>query len=91
MKGDGIMNIEQARRKAWQGERLNFADAMALYEDNDLLFLAECARQAKERQKDVGRCVKSPKWLQRLEEGVSKRSRASEGVKHQRKPTQAHG
>ena len=48
-------------------------------------------RQAKERQKDVGRCVKSPKWLQRLEEGVSKRSRASEGVKHQRKPTQAHG
>lgn len=44
------MNIEQARRKAWQGERLNFADAMALYEDNDLLFLAKCARQAKERQ-----------------------------------------
>lgn len=32
-----------------EGERLSLSDAMALYEDNDLLFLAEAARRAKER------------------------------------------
>lgn len=42
--------IEAARAKAAAGERLTFADAQALYEENDLLFLAECARRAKERK-----------------------------------------
>ena len=41
--------LESARRKAEQGERLNLADALALYEENDLLFLADVARRAKER------------------------------------------
>ena len=39
--------IAVARAKAQQGERLTLQDALALYEDNDLLFLAECARKLK--------------------------------------------
>ena len=42
--------IETARGKAARGERLSLEDALALYEDNDLLFLAECARRMKERK-----------------------------------------
>ena len=41
--------ILAAREKAEQGARLTVDDALALYEDNDLLFLGSCARQAKER------------------------------------------
>ena len=41
--------LETARRKAELGERLSLADALALYEENDLLFLADAARRAKER------------------------------------------
>lgn len=44
------MVIERAREKAERGDRLSLTDALALYEDNDLLFLAECARKAKERK-----------------------------------------
>ena len=40
--------IKLARIKAAAGERLTLADALALYEDNDLLFLAKCARRMKE-------------------------------------------
>ena len=43
-------NIRAAREKAVRGERLELADALALYQDNDLLFLAECARSMKERK-----------------------------------------
>ena len=42
--------IAAARAKAQQGDRLTLQDALALYEDNDLLFLAECARKLKERK-----------------------------------------
>ena len=42
--------INKARRKAEQGLRLDLDEAMALYEDNDLLFLAECARRMKEKK-----------------------------------------
>jgi len=42
--------VEAARHKAEMGQRLTKEDALALYEDNDLLFLARCARAAKERQ-----------------------------------------
>ena len=45
-----MTSIDQARARAEAGERLSLADALALYEDNDLLFLAKCARAAKERQ-----------------------------------------
>ncbi len=41
--------IAAARQKAVEGGRLSIDDALALYEDNDLLFLADCARRAKER------------------------------------------
>ena len=41
--------ITAARQKAAEGKRLSIDDALALYEDNDLLFLADCARRAKER------------------------------------------
>lgn len=44
------MEIQTAREKAMAGERLSLADAMALYEENDLLFLADAARRAKERK-----------------------------------------
>lgn len=40
--------IKLAREKAFNGERLSLEDALALYEDNDLLFLADCARRAKD-------------------------------------------
>ncbi|SFT86663.1 aminodeoxyfutalosine synthase [Selenomonas sp. GACV-9] len=43
-------NIAAARAKAERGERLSLADALALYEDNDILFLAACARKAKEKK-----------------------------------------
>ena len=42
--------IKQARAKAEAGERLTLSDALALYEDNDLLFLAACARKMKEKK-----------------------------------------
>ncbi len=48
------MNIKNdlnvARNKAYLGERLTLKDALLLYENNDLLFLAECARKQKERK-----------------------------------------
>ncbi|MBE6074544.1 MAG: aminofutalosine synthase MqnE [Selenomonas ruminantium] len=43
-------NIVAARAKAERGERLSLEDALALYEDNDILFLAACARKAKEKK-----------------------------------------
>ena len=42
--------ILQAREKANAGLRLNLQEALALYEDNDLLFLADCARRMKEKK-----------------------------------------
>lgn len=45
-----MTSIDEARARAEAGERLSLADALALYEDNDLLFLAKCARAAKERK-----------------------------------------
>ena len=39
-----------ARKKAALGERLTKEEAIELYEDNDLLYLAECARTMKERK-----------------------------------------
>ena len=50
--GDKVTDRKQiaaARKKAAEGGRLSIDDALALYEDNDLLFLADCARRAKER------------------------------------------
>lgn len=44
-----MTTIERARARAEAGERLSLEDALALYEENDLLFLAACARAAKER------------------------------------------
>ena len=41
--------LTTAREKIERGERIDFAEALALYKDNDLLFLAACARKAKER------------------------------------------
>ena len=45
-----MKQIEAARARAAAGERLSLEDALALYKDNDLLFLADCARKAKERK-----------------------------------------
>ena len=42
--------INIARDKAVGGERLTKEEAIELYEDNDLLYLAECARAMKERK-----------------------------------------
>ena len=43
------MNVlELAKEKISSGERLNFDEILALYEDNDLLYLAESARRVKE-------------------------------------------
>ena len=42
--------IKISRKKALRGERLTREDAINLYNDNDLLFLAECARNLKERK-----------------------------------------
>ena len=39
-----------ARKRAAEGQRLSLADALLLYEDNDLLSLAAWARAAKERK-----------------------------------------
>ena len=50
-----MKQIEAARARAAAGERLSLEDALALYKDNDLLFLADCARKAKERKS--GHCV----------------------------------
>ena len=43
------MNIlKKAKGKVFSGERLNFDEILALYEDNDLLYLAKAARRVKE-------------------------------------------
>ena len=55
--------ILQAREKANAGLRLNLQEALALYEDNDLLFLADCARRMKEKKSGRERkeqCMKEP-------------------------------
>ena len=45
------MNIlNRVKEKISSGGRLNFDDALALYEDNDILYLAENARRVKERK-----------------------------------------
>lgn len=41
--------LTTAKEKIERGKRIDFAEALALYKDNDLLFLAACARKAKER------------------------------------------
>ncbi len=41
-----ILNV--AKEKIYSGGRLNFDEAVALYEDNDILYLAENARRVKE-------------------------------------------
>ena len=41
-------NLDSAKEKISSGERLNFDEILALYEDNDLLYLAESARRVKE-------------------------------------------
>ena len=43
-------DINIAKEKAARGERLTKEDACFLYEDNDLLYLAKCARAMKERK-----------------------------------------
>ena len=45
-----MTTIAAARAKAETGERLSLADAMTLYQENDLLFLAACARRMKEKK-----------------------------------------
>ena len=40
--------LSKAKSKISSGERLNFDEIFALYEDNDLLYLAESARRVKE-------------------------------------------
>ena len=45
-----IPALERARHRAEHGERLTVADALALYEENDLPSLAAWARAAKERK-----------------------------------------
>lgn len=40
--------LNSAKKKISSGERLNFDEIIALYEDNDLLYLAESARRVKE-------------------------------------------
>jgi len=42
--------LASAREKISAGERLDAAEILALYEDNDLLYLAESARRVKERK-----------------------------------------
>ncbi len=42
--------LSEAKEKAIAGERLNFNEILTLYHENDLLFLAKAARQAKERK-----------------------------------------
>lgn len=43
-------SLDSAKEKISSGGRLNFAEALALYEDNDLLYLAENARRVKEHK-----------------------------------------
>ena len=43
-------NLKSAREKISSGERLNFDEIIALYEENNLLYLAESARRVKERK-----------------------------------------
>ena len=40
--------LKSAREKISVGERLNFDEIIALYNENDLLYLAESARRVKE-------------------------------------------
>ena len=40
--------LAAAKKKAERGERINFEEALALYNDNDILFLANVARKIKE-------------------------------------------
>lgn len=42
--------VDTAATKAMHGERLDFAEALALYQHDDLLLLASLARRAKERK-----------------------------------------
>ena len=42
--------LKSAREKISYGERLNFDEIIALYEENNLLYLAESARRVKERK-----------------------------------------
>ena len=42
--------LNKAKEKILTGGRLNFDEIIALYEDNDLLYLAESARRVKERK-----------------------------------------
>ena len=49
-------NLKSAREKISEGERLNFNEIIALYEENNLLYLAESARRIKERQ--IARCAR---------------------------------
>ena len=44
------MILEAIKEKALQGERLSLEDGLALYQDNDLLFLGKAARLQKERK-----------------------------------------
>ena len=62
--GKTTLLYQRIRARAEAGERLTLEDALALYEENDLLFLAACARAAKERAS--GRSVASrPGWCRR--------------------------
>lgn len=45
-----MSTIKTAREKAMAGERLTLEEGLALYDENDLLFLATAARAAKERK-----------------------------------------
>ena len=42
--------LNSARKKISAGERLNFDEIIALYKENNLLYLAESARRVKERK-----------------------------------------
>ena len=41
-------SLKRAKEKIFSGERLNFDEILALYEENNLLYLAESARRVKE-------------------------------------------
>ena len=43
-----MKTLDSAKEKISSGGRLNFDEALALYEDNDILYLAESARRVKE-------------------------------------------
>ena len=42
--------LNSARKKISAGERLNFDEIIALYKENNLLYLAESSRRVKERK-----------------------------------------